>query len=90
MGRISAQGRTNAVRVHRQQAGLTQAELAAACDVARQTVIAVEAGDYAPSVYLAPDLARQLSATVESLFDVDRASLDVDRALLDAAPGGPP
>jgi len=76
MGRTSAQGRTNAVRTHRQQVGLTQAELAVACGVARQTVVAVEAGDYAPSVYLALDLARLLSATVESLFDAERAPLD--------------
>lgn len=69
MGRISAQGRSNAVRRARQEAGLTQAELATAVGVSRQTVVAVEAGDYAPSVYLALALADRLASTVEALFD---------------------
>ncbi len=68
MGRTSARGRTNAVRAARQAAGLTQAELAAAAGVARQTVVTVEAGDYAPSVYLALALATHLGTTVEALF----------------------
>ena len=36
--------------------------------VARQTVVALEAGDYAPSVYLALAVAGVLGATVEELF----------------------
>ena len=71
MGRTTAQGRTNAVRAARQAAGLTQAELAGAAGVTRQTVVAVEAGDYAPSVYLALALAARLGRTVEELFDVE-------------------
>ena len=55
-------------RRYRQVAGLTQAELATACEVSRQTVVAVEAGDYAPSVYLALRLAAALRTDVESLF----------------------
>ncbi len=69
MGRTPASGRTNRVRPARQQAGLTQAELAVAAGVSRQTVVAVEAGDYAPSVYLALALAHHLGSTVEELFD---------------------
>ena len=69
MGRTSAQGRVNAVRAARQAAGLTQAELAADVGVSRQTGVAVEAGDYAPSVYLALSLATRLGTTVEALFD---------------------
>jgi len=69
MGRTSAQGRTNRVRAARQAASLTQAELAEAVGVTRQTVVAVEAGDYAPSVYLALGLAQRLHSTVEALFD---------------------
>lgn len=69
MGRTSAQGRLNAVRAARQAAGLTQAELAAEVGVSRQTVVAVEAGDYAPSVYLALAVAARLGSTVEALFD---------------------
>lgn len=68
MGRQSARGRSNAVRGARTTLGLTQAELAAAAGVTRQTVVAVEAGDYAPSVYLAIKVARALGASVESLW----------------------
>ena len=69
MGRTSAKGRQNRVRDARTRLGLTQAELAHDADVSRQTVVAVEAGDYAPSVYLALALARRLGRTVEDLFD---------------------
>lgn len=72
MGRTSARGRSNAVRGARLAAGLTQAELARAAGVTRQTVVAVEAGDYAPSVYLALSLAAHLSTSVEALFDPER------------------
>jgi len=68
MGRRSAQGRSNAVRGARTAMGLTQADLAAAAGVTRQTVVAVEAGDYAPSVYLALALAERLGRSVEDLF----------------------
>ncbi len=71
MGRTSARGRSNHVRAARTAAGLTQAELATAVGVTRQTVVAVEAGDYAPSVYLALALATRLDTTVEALFDTD-------------------
>ena len=71
MGRTSARGRSNHVRVARTTAGLTQAELANAVGVTRQTVVAVEAGDYAPSVYLALAIAARLGSTVEALFDAD-------------------
>ena len=47
---------------------LTQADLAAQIDVSRQTVISIEGGDYAPSVYLALKLAEVLETTVEELF----------------------
>ena len=63
------------MRNARTAADLTQAELADRAGVSRQTVIAVEAGDYAPSVYLALSLARHLGSTVEALFDVEREPL---------------
>lgn len=47
---------------------MTQAELAGEVGVTRQTVVAVEAGDYAPSVYLALAIAGALGGTVEGLF----------------------
>jgi putative transcriptional regulator len=68
MGRTSARGRQNGVRAARTAARITQAELAADVGVTRQTVVAVEAGDYAPSVYLALAIAQRLGGTVEALF----------------------
>lgn len=59
---------TNNVREHRKLALITQAELGAICGVSRQSIVSVEGGDYAPSVYLALRLARALDTTVETLF----------------------
>jgi putative transcriptional regulator len=61
-------GTVNPIRQRRKDQRITQAELAAAVGVSRQTVIAIEQGDYAPSVYLALRIARTLGATVEDLF----------------------
>jgi putative transcriptional regulator len=47
---------------------MTQQGLAAAVAVSRQTIIAMETGDYAPSVYLAIKVARALDTTVERLW----------------------
>lgn len=73
VGRTSATGRRNAVRQARLAAELTQAELAGAAGVTRQTIVAVEAGDYAPSVYLAIAIAERLGSTVEQLFAMEPA-----------------
>lgn len=59
------------MRARRRVQRITQAELAAAAGVSRQTVVSVEKGDYAPSVYLALKVARALGATVEELFPLD-------------------
>lgn len=59
---------TNNVRAHRKLARITQAELGNICGVSRQSIVSVEGGDYAPSVYLALRLARALDTTVETLF----------------------
>jgi putative transcriptional regulator len=56
------------IRLVRKGAGMTQQSLAAAVAVSRQTIIAMETGDYAPSVYLAIKVARALETTVESLW----------------------
>ena len=47
------------IRAVRREAGLTQQGLATAVEVSRQTIIAMETGDYAPSVYLAIKVARR-------------------------------
>ncbi|HLL67793.1 MAG TPA: helix-turn-helix transcriptional regulator [Micromonosporaceae bacterium] len=59
------------VRMWRKQAGLTQHDLAVAVQVSRQTIIAMETGDYAPSVYLAIKVARTLGTTVERLWGAE-------------------
>jgi putative transcriptional regulator len=56
------------IRAARREAGLTQQGLAAAVEVSRQTIIAMETGDYAPSVYLAIKVARTLNTPVEELW----------------------
>ncbi len=56
------------IRAGRREAGLTQQGLAAAVQVSRQTIIAMETGDYAPSVYLAIKIAEALNSTVETLW----------------------
>jgi putative transcriptional regulator len=66
--RTTAEGRRNRVRACRLLRELTQAQLAEAIGVSRQTVVAIEAGDYAPSVYLALRLATVLGDSVEGLF----------------------
>jgi len=58
------------IRAARKDAGLTQQGLSATVQVSRQTIIAMETGDYAPSVYLAVKIARALGVTVESLWGV--------------------
>lgn len=58
----------NTVLEHRLGQKITQEELAAAVGVTRQTVIAIERGNYTPSVSLAIELARFFRARVEDLF----------------------
>jgi putative transcriptional regulator len=58
----------NLVRESRAVAGLSQAELAEALGVSRQTINAIETGRYLPSLPLAIDLARYFETTVELLF----------------------
>lgn len=58
----------SAVRLQRRECLLTQQDLAESIGVSRQTVISMETGDYAPSVYLALRVARALNTTVELLW----------------------
>jgi putative transcriptional regulator len=61
----------NQVREQRTQQGLSQAELAAALGVSRQTVISIENGRYLPSLPLAFAIARFFDLTVDKMFDPD-------------------
>lgn len=53
---------------HRRTAGMTQEELAQHVGVTRQTIIAIEKGNYVPSVLLALKIAKVFNTTVERIF----------------------
>ena len=56
------------VRLSRKALGVTQQQLADLTSVSRQTIISMETGAYAPSVYLALKVAHHLETTVEALW----------------------
>ncbi|MDB2282899.1 helix-turn-helix transcriptional regulator [Halorubrum ezzemoulense] len=58
------------IRELREEAGLTQAELADCVDVTRQTVLYVEKGEYNPSLELAWRIAREFDARIEEVFEL--------------------
>jgi putative transcriptional regulator len=59
----------NEIRRWRQEnPTMTQAELARLCGVTRQTIIALEAEKYSPSLELAFRLARALGRNLEEVF----------------------
>jgi molybdate-binding protein/DNA-binding XRE family transcriptional regulator len=64
----------------RQQRGLSAAQVAKLAGVSRQTIYAIEAGDYVPNTTLALQLAQILEVRVEDLFALEAA----------AAPPAPP
>jgi putative transcriptional regulator len=59
---------TNSIRALREAAGLTQAELAGRVGVTRQTLIAIEAGRYSPTLELAFQLARVFGVGLDDVF----------------------
>jgi putative transcriptional regulator len=61
----------NRVRELRTAQGLSQAELATALDVSRQTINSIEQERYTPSLPLALSLARFFQTNVEAMFDGD-------------------
>lgn len=64
---------TNCVLDARVKRGLTQEELAEKVGVTRQTIIAIEKGNYTPSVLLALKLAVCFKMKVEDLFSIHHA-----------------
>lgn len=61
----------NRLRVLRAERDWSQAELADRVGVARQTIIALEAGKYAPSLPLAFKLCKVFGKTVEEVFEAE-------------------
>lgn len=62
---------SNLIQSQRQKKQLTQEDLARAVGVTRQTIIAIEKGNYTPSVYLALRLAHFFKTSVEKLFVIE-------------------
>ncbi len=58
----------NHVQEFRLKNNLTQEDLADEVGVTRQTIIAIEKGNYSPSVLLALKIAKSLKARVEDIF----------------------
>lgn len=48
--------------------GMTQDDLAAKVGVTRQTIVAIEKGDYNPTIRLCIDICRILDVTLNDLF----------------------
>jgi putative transcriptional regulator len=62
----------NDVKERRLARGLSQAELAKAVGVSRQTINSIETGRYVPSLPLALALGRFFGVRVEEMFDADQ------------------
>ena len=58
---------------------MSQADLAAAVDVTRQTINAVERERYDPSIELAFKLAAHFDCRIEDLFDPELNGVGTDR-----------
>ena len=58
------------VQKYRIKNKITQEELAIGVEVTRQTIIAIEKGNYTPSVLLALKIAKFFNTTVKKLFKI--------------------
>lgn len=65
---MSTQRLGNRLKVGRAECGLSQEQLARLVGVTRQTISAIETGQYCPSALLAFLLAKQLGKRVDELF----------------------
>ncbi len=61
---------SNQVYELRTKANATQEELAEAVGVTRQTIIAIEKGNYTPSVLLALKIAKFFKKSIEEIFNI--------------------
>ena len=58
----------NQIRALRKALGLSQEELAKACGVSRQTINAIEKGEYNPTINLCRSICKVLGKTLDDLF----------------------
>ena len=69
---MPSSGLSNKIRRFRFENGeMTQEELATRAGVSRQTIIALEAGKYVPSLALAFRIARAFGQNVEDIFQFE-------------------
>ncbi len=61
----------NRIRIERAILNITQAELADRLQVSRQTINAIEAGKYSPTLALGMKIARIFDKTVNELFELE-------------------
>ena len=61
----------NNIRIQRAVLCMTQEELAAALNVTRQTIIAIENGKYDPSLTLAFKMSKFFKSSIEELFETE-------------------
>ena len=61
-------GKNYAMKQARAEAGLSQQELADKLGVSRQTINAIEKGDYNPTIKLCVGICRALERTLDDLF----------------------
>lgn len=61
-------GRNIAIKVARAQLDMTQKQLAEAVGISRQTVNAIEQGEYNPTIKLCRAICKVLGKTLDELF----------------------
>lgn len=60
----------NSLKQHREKLNLTQQQLAEVLGVSRQTIIAIEKGNYEPSLSLAFKIANFFKSKIENIFEL--------------------
>ena len=63
--------KTHLRRLRFEHGEVSQAQFAEMVSVSRQTIVAIEGGDYSPSVRLALLIAKKLGTTVERVFELE-------------------
>lgn len=67
------------VKVARVQKDMTQKELASAVGVSRQTINAIEQGEYNPTIKLCRAICRALGKTLDELFWEDEEHEETEK-----------
>lgn len=63
----------NKVKELREQNALTQAQLGKKVNVSRQAINAIETNKFDPSIWLAYDLSKFFSMSIEDIFDFEES-----------------